>query len=44
MAFWSSWTWGQKNHMGDFFIKIPGKKNQDFFVVMNFWDWDSYCI
>jgi len=19
MALWSSWTWGQKNHMGDFF-------------------------
>jgi hypothetical protein len=27
MAFWSSWTWGQKNHMGDFLTKIIGKKN-----------------
>jgi hypothetical protein len=26
MALWSSWTWGQKNHLGGFFTKIPNKK------------------
>jgi hypothetical protein len=28
MAFWSSWKWGQKNHMGGFFFlpKFPIKK------------------
>jgi len=27
MALWSSWTWGQKNHMGGFFLsKFPIKK------------------
>jgi len=31
MAFWSSWTWGQKNRMGVFFFpKIHAKKNHDF--------------
>jgi hypothetical protein len=33
MTFGSSWTWGQKNHMGDFFIEIPSKKRSWFFVV-----------
>jgi hypothetical protein len=26
MALWSSWTWGQKNHMGVFLTEIPSKK------------------
>ncbi len=26
MAFWSSWTWGQKTHRGGFLIKIPNQK------------------
>jgi hypothetical protein len=30
MALWSSWTWGQKNHMGFFLTKTFGKKIQDF--------------
>jgi hypothetical protein len=30
MEVWSSWIGGQKNHMGGFFTKISGKKNQDF--------------
>jgi hypothetical protein len=29
MALWSSWTWGEKNHMGGFLTKIHGQKNQD---------------
>jgi hypothetical protein len=30
MAFWSSWTWGQKNHSRGFLIEISGQKNHDF--------------
>jgi hypothetical protein len=30
MTFWSSWTWGQKNHMGALLTKIPDKKSYDF--------------
>jgi len=30
MAFWSSWTWGQKYHMGRFFTKIFAQKGCDF--------------
>jgi hypothetical protein len=26
MALWSSWTWGQKNHMEVFLPKFPVKK------------------
>jgi hypothetical protein len=26
MAFWSSWTWGQKNHRGGFLLKFSVKK------------------
>ncbi len=36
MALWSSWTWGQKNHMGGFFFtEIPSKKGHDFFYSVN---------
>jgi hypothetical protein len=27
---WSSWTWGQKNHMGGFFTEISNKKSREF--------------
>jgi hypothetical protein len=30
MALWSSWTWGQKNQVGVFFIEIFGQKSHDF--------------
>jgi hypothetical protein len=30
MAFWSSWTWGQKNYMRFFLMKFPMKKGRDF--------------
>jgi hypothetical protein len=30
MAFWSSWTWEQKNHMGVFLTEILCQKNLDF--------------